>query len=153
MKKIILIAGGALLFSAINIGGSVFLSRTLAPPMAAATATTMVAEPPPEEVFYHNVQPEFVVNFPGKANAQFLMIEMVVATHDEEVITVLKEHDPELRNSLLMLLAEEKSEPLKTAEGKQLLRDKALAKIDEMVGTHYKNDLIKDVFITRLVMQ
>ncbi|MDB4224379.1 flagellar basal body-associated FliL family protein [Granulosicoccus sp.] len=151
MKKIILIAGGALLFSAINIGGSVFLNRMLAPPMAAATA--VAAEPLPVEVFYHNVQPEFVVNFPGNAKTQFLMIEMVVATHDQEVIAILKEHDPELRNSLLMMLAEEKSEPLKTAEGKQLLREKALAKIDEMVGTHYKSDVIKDVFITRLVMQ
>ena len=151
MKKIILIAGGGLLFSAINIGGSVFLTRALAPPMAAATA--MVAEPLPEEVFYHNIQPEFVVNFPGKAQTQFLMIEMVVATHDNEVLTVLKDHDPELRNSLLMMLADEKSEPLKTAEGKQLLREKALVKINEMVTTHYKADRIKDVFITRLVMQ
>jgi flagellar FliL protein len=151
MKKIILIAGGALLFSAVNIGGSVFLTRALAPPMAAANA--VVAEPLPAEVFYHNVQPEFVVNFPGKAKTQFLMIEMTVATHDKEVITVLRDHDPELRNSLLMMLAEEKSEPLKTAEGKQLLREKALAKIDEVVGTHYRSDLIEDVFITRLVMQ
>ena len=151
MKKIILIAGCGLLFSAINIGGSVFLTRMLAPPMAAAMA--VVAEPLPSEVFYHNVQPEFVVNFPGNAKSQFLMIEMVVATHDEEVIAILKEHDPQLRNSLLMMLAEETSEPLKTAEGKQLLRQKALAKIDEMVGTHYKADMIKDVFITRLVMQ
>ena len=117
MKKIILIAGGALLFSAINIGGSVFLTRMLAPPIAAATAAA--AEPLPVEVFYHNVQPEFVVNLPGNAKTQFLMIEMVVATHDNEVITILKEHDPDLRNSLLMMLAEEKSEPLKTAEGKQ----------------------------------
>jgi flagellar FliL protein len=151
MNKMILIAGGGLIFSAINIGGSVFLAQALAPPMAAATA--MVAEPLPEEVFYHNIQPEFVVNFPGDATSQFLMIEMVVATHDEEVITILKDHDPELRNSLLMLLAEEESEPLKTAEGKQLLREKALAKIDELVGSYHQADRIKDVFITRLVMQ
>jgi flagellar FliL protein len=151
MNKMILIAGGGLIFSAINIGGSVFLAQALAPSMAAATA--MVAEPLPEEVFYHNIQPEFVVNLPGGANSQFLMIEMVVATHDEEVITILKDHDPELRNSLLMLLAEEESEPLKTAEGKQLLREKALAKIDELVGSYHRVDRIKDVFITRLVMQ
>ena len=151
MKKMILIGAAGLLFSAINIGGSVFLTRALAPPMAAASAVE--AEPLPEEVFYHNIQPEFVVNFPGKANSQFLMIEMVVATHDQKVLEVLEEHDPELRNSLLMMLAEEKSEPLKTAEGKKLLREKALAKIDEMVGIHYKADRIKDIFITRLVMQ
>jgi len=54
---------------------------------------------------------------------------------------------------LLLLLAEQDSEALTTAEGKQALRDQALAKIDEVVSTHYRSERIKDVFITRLVMQ
>lgn len=153
MKKIILIAAGGLLFTAINIGGSALLTRALAPPMAAAVPVVPAPAPAPLEVFYHNVQPEFVVNFPDNAQAQFLMIEMVVSTHDEKVIDILKEHDPELRNSLLMLLSEQKSQPLTTPEGKLGLREKAIETLDEMVGAHYKTGSIDDVFITRLVMQ
>lgn len=141
-----------ILLSAINIGGTAFLTQALAPPPMAA-AVAVPAEPLPEEVFYHNVQPEFVVNFQGKTKLKFLMIEMVIATHDKAVIPILDDHDPEIRNSLLLLLAEQNSEDLTTAEGKQALRDQALAKIDEIVSVHYKSERIKDVFITRLVMQ
>lgn len=147
-----MIGGGALLLSAINIGGTAFLTQALAPPPM-APAAAVPAEPLPEEVFYYNVQPEFVVNFQGKTKMKFLMIEMVVATHDKEVLPILDDHDPEIRNSLLLMLAEQNSESLTTSEGKQALREQALAKIDEVVTTHYKAEKIKDVFITRLVMQ
>jgi len=151
MKKMILIGVGALALVGISVGASLFLTGALnkEPPAGAAVEE----EPLPEEVFYYNVQPEFVVNFKGKSRVKFLMIEMVVSSHDEEVPVVLSDHDPELRNSLLMLLAEQDSEELKTAEGKQALRDAAMARIDEVVSNHHKPERVLDVFITRLVMQ
>ena len=119
----------------------------------AAMAAMPVAELPPESTYYYNVQPEFVVNFQGKSRVKFLMIEMAVATHDEEVVPVLEEHDPEVRNALLDLLSEQNAEVLKTAEGKQALRDDAIVRIDEIVGRYYRTERVHDVFITRLVMQ
>ncbi|MGQ7848479.1 flagellar basal body-associated FliL family protein [Granulosicoccus sp. 3-233] len=151
MKKMILIGVGALALVGVSVGASLFLTGALNKEPVAAAAVE--EEPLPEEVYYYNVQPEFVVNFKGKTRVKFLMIEMVVASHDEEVPVVLSDHDPELRNSLLMLLAEQDSEVLKTAEGKQALRDSAMARIDEVVSNHYKPERILDVFITRLVMQ
>lgn len=151
MKKMILIGVGALALVGISVGASLFLTGALNKEPAAGAA--VAEEVLPEEVFYYNVQPEFVVNFQGKSRTKFLMIEMVVASHDEEVPTILSDHDPELRNSLLMLLAEQDSEELKTAEGKQALREAAMARIDEVVSNHYKEERVLDVFITRLVMQ
>ena len=151
MKKILMIGGGALLLVGVSVGSSLFLVNAMKPEPAVAAAEPV--EELPEEVFYYNVQPEFVVNFQGKTRMKFLMIEMVVATHDDAVLAILSDHDPELRNSLLMLLAEQDSEVLKTAEGKQTLRDDALARITEVVDKHYKPESVADVFITRLVMQ
>ncbi|MFK7890289.1 MAG: flagellar basal body-associated protein FliL [Granulosicoccus sp.] len=154
MKKIVLYAGGVVGFVLLvsgSVAGTLFLTGALdkPPPVAAA-----LPEPPlPEDVIYYNIQPEFVVNFPGAKRVQFLMIEMVAATHDEKVPDILTEHDPELRNSLLMLLAEQNSASLKTAEGKQALRDAALSRINDIVGRHYRTERVHDVFITRLVMQ
>lgn len=152
MKKIILIGAGALALVGVSVGASLFLTGALDKEPAAAAAMAE-AEPLPTEVHYYNVQPEFVVNFQGKSRTKFLMIEMVVASHDEEVPVILSDHDPELRNTLLLLLAEQDSEALKTAEGKQALREAALARIDEVVSKHYRSERIEDVFITRLVMQ
>jgi len=153
MKKMILIAVGALALVGISVGASLFLTGALNKEPAAGAAMPEEAEPLPEEVHYYNVQPEFVVNFQGKTRVKFLMIEMVVASHDAEVPTILSDHDPELRDSLLTLLAEQDSEVLKTEEGKQALREAAMARIDEVVSNHYKPERILDVFITRLVMQ
>lgn len=163
MKKIILMVVGALVLVGVSVGASLFFTGAFdekVPELAGAEGDATVVEPTiiyenslPDEIFYYNVQPEFVVNFRGKTRAKFLMIEMVVATHDEEILTILSDHDPEVRNSLLMLLAEQDSEVLKTAEGKQALRDGALARLDKIVGRHYRTERIEDVFITRLVMQ
>ncbi len=156
MKQKIIYGVLGFLGLAIIVGGSVGASLFFTgafddkPAMAAAMPP---AELPPENTYYYNVQPEFVVNFQGKSRVKFLMIEMVVATHDEEVVPILTEHDPELRNTLLNLLSEQDAEVLKTAEGKQALRDEALVLIDEIVGRHHKTERVHDVFITRLVMQ
>ena len=156
MKQKIILGLLGFLGVAIIVGGSVGASLYFTgafddEPMAAAA---MPAEPlPPENTYYYNVQPEFVVNFQGKSRVKFLMIEIAVATHDEEVVPILTEHDPELRNALLGLLSEQDAEVLKTADGKQALRDQALELIDEIVGRYHKTERVRDVFITRLVMQ
>lgn len=152
-NKIILGVAGALVLVLLvsgSVAGTLFLTGALdkEPAMAAAAP-----EVEPEVVLYHDLKPEFVVNFKGKARVKFLMIEMVVATNDELVPTVLTDHDPEIRNVLLMMLAEQDSEALKTTVGKQSLRDEATRLIDEVVTRHYEGEKIKDVFITRLVMQ
>lgn len=157
--------GGALALVGVSVGASLFFTGAFDKPepvLEGATPDGQPVEPvvivehaPPlsDDVFYHNIQPEFVVNFQGKSRVKFLMIEMVVATHDEEILPILADHDPEIRNTLLGLLSEQDSDVLKTAEGKQALRDDALQRIDKVVGRYYRTERIKEVYITRLVMQ
>ena len=144
---------GLLLIVGGSVGASLYFTGAFNEEPAAAAAAMPIAELPPENTFYYNVQPEFVVNFQGNSRVKFLMIEIAVATHDEEVVPILEEHDPEVRNALLDLLSEQKPEVLKTAEGKQALRDDAVVRIDEIVGRYYRTERVHDVFITRLVMQ
>ena len=154
MKKMIIMGVAALLLVGVSVGASLFLTGALSKdePVAGA-AQPEVEAALPEEILYYNVQPEFVVNFQGKTRMKFMMIEMSVATRDQEVLTVLSDHDPELRNSLLMLLSEQDSEVLKTVEGKKALQQSAMERIDEVVGKYHRSERIEDVLITRLVMQ
>ena len=165
IKKILMFGGGALALVGVSVGASLFITGAFdksEPPLEGAVAADGSTEqavviergpPLPEDIFYHNIQPEFVVNFQGKSRVKFLMIEMVVATHDEKILPILTDHDPEIRNTLLGLLSEQNSDVLKTADGKQALRDDAMARLDKIVGRYYRTDRIKDVYITRLVMQ
>ncbi|MFK7855405.1 MAG: flagellar basal body-associated protein FliL [Granulosicoccus sp.] len=165
IKKILMFGGGALALVGVSVGASLFFTGAFDEPEPALEGAAPDGQPvepvvivehaPPlsDDVFYHNIQPEFVVNFQGKSRVKFLMIEMVVATHDEEILPILADHDPEIRNTLLGLLSEQDSDVLKTAEGKQTLRDDALQRIDKVVGRYYRTERIKEVYITRLVMQ
>ncbi|MEE9320390.1 MAG: flagellar basal body-associated FliL family protein [Granulosicoccus sp.] len=151
MKKKLIIVGGLLLLIGVSVGLSFVVNNMFGNKLDAAAP--VIAEALPEETHYYNVQPEFVVNFQGKSRVKFLMIELVVAANDEETAIVLDDHDPELRNALLMLFSRQDSETLKTVEGKDVLRADAKAVIEELVASHHKPDRVKDVFITRLVMQ
>ncbi len=154
MKKMIIMGVAALMLVGVSVGASLFFTGAFSKGVpAGGGAEPNVEEALPEEILYYNVQPEFVVNFQGKTRLKFMMIEMSVATRDEEVLTVLSDHDPELRNSLLMLLSEQDSEVLKTVEGKQALQQSAIERIDEVVAKYHRNERIVDVLITRLVMQ
>ena len=162
---ILMFGCSALALVGVSVGASLFFTGAFEEPepiLERAVAADGTLEPGViikresrllEDIFYHNVQPEFVVNFQGKSRAKFLMIEMVVATHDEKVLPILTEHDPEIRNTLLGLLSEQNSDVLETADGKQTLRDDAKALIDRVVGRYYRNNQIKEIYITRLVMQ
>ena len=154
MKKMIMFGVAALLLVGVSVGASLFFTGAFnKEPAVGAAGQVQEEEQLPEEILYYNVQPEFVVNFQGKTRMKFLMIEMSVATRDEEVLTVLNDHDPELRNTLLLLLSEQDSEVLKTVEGKQALQKSAMESIDEVVGKYYRKERVLDVLITRLVMQ
>lgn len=152
MKKMIIMGVAALMLVGVSVGASLFFTGAFNKEPNAGAAVP-VEEELPEEILYYNVQPEFVVNFQGKTRMKFLMIEMAVATRDPEVPAILDDHDPEVRNSLLLLLSEQDSEVLKTVEGKQALQKSAIERLDEIVAKYHKNERILDVLITRLVMQ
>ena len=140
-----------------SIGGTLFLSPDKAP-----VATNQNGEPivpaeaalaEPLERFYHNIHPEFVINFQGKSSPKFLMLEISAATSDEKASNAIDDHSPELRNNLIMMLGEQNSKDLQTTSGKDALREKAFLVVDELVTKHYGPGRVTDVFFTRFVMQ
>ena len=153
MNKMILIGGGAVLLLAAAGGGAAFFMMGGGDPQALNGEPLEPELAAAKDVFYYNIHPEFVVNFRGNSRAKFMMIEMSVATHDEEVTAVIDDHMPELRNDLLMVLAEQEADDLKTLEGKTALREKAKETISTLVEKFHGPDKIEDVFLTRLVMQ
>ncbi len=160
MKKMIMMAGGGLVL----VGASVAATLFLAPKEAAVEldengepiVVAAVPELPkavPLERFYYNIHPEFVVNFEGKSSPKFLMLEMSIATSDEKAKNAIDDHSPELRNNLLMMLGEQRSEDLLTTSGKDALREKAHEIVEGVASKHYGPGRVTDVFFTRFVMQ
>jgi len=153
MKNIIFIAVGALLIIGISVGASVFITGSMQEPPVAAAMEEEVEEVQSDDIYYYSVQPEFVVNYGKNARPRVLMLEMSVASDQESTGDVLDRHGPELRNNVLMLLAEQKGAGLETSEGKIILREDLKASIEALLVRHGSDARITDIFLTRFVTQ
>ncbi len=170
MKKMLIIGVGALLLVGVSVGATMFLvggkeepvaegeegvgTEDELPPLVDIEAAAALPKGP-LKVFYYSMQPEFVVNIGSNSSgrAAFLMTELTVATYDEGSHEAMLEHDPQLRNELLTMFSEQSPAVLQTAQGKIALRNQAKAIIDDIVSTRYGAERIKDVFLTRFVVQ
>lgn len=150
MKKIIMIAGGALLLVGASVGLSMFLIGGQAPPPEAGAAQ---AAPEPAVTQYYDFQPEFIVNFPGNARSHFFMVELSVSTTDEKVVEVLETHDAELRNALLMVLGNQDHVLVTTERGKLDLQQQVLTTVQDVVEKHYGARSVEGAFFTKFVVQ
>ncbi len=96
----------------------------------------------------------FVVNFQAGQMVRFLQVTVEVMSRDPKAIGLLKQNDPMVRNSLLLLLGSQKSTTLETEAGKQKLRTEVLAAIRNVAAQNGgKPDRIEAVYFTSFVMQ
>jgi len=124
-----------------------------APAVDPEVAAAMAAEAAPPETYYYTFQPEFIVNFRANTRTKYLMLDVAVASNNQEMPDLLKKHSPEIRNDLLLLFSKEANERLYSEEGKLALREKVSTKIAEIVEKHFPQGAVEDVFFTRFVME
>jgi len=109
---------------------------------------------PKAPAVYVKLDPPFVVNFESKGMMRFLQITLEIMTRDPITAELLKQHDPMIRNDLLMLFGNQTYDTISTREAKEKLRTEALEsvrKIIEQQGGKAKN--VEQLYFTSFVMQ
>jgi flagellar FliL protein len=133
-------AGGGVYFMTAKKGGE---EQAAAP--AAAVKTPAI---------YSKFDPPFVVNFENKGMMRFLQVSIEVMTRDPATAELIKEHDPKLRNDLLMLLGGQTFETLSSREGKEQLRTQALKAVADVIAAEGgKAGSVEQLYFTSFVMQ
>lgn len=174
-KKTLFIIIGAVVASAAISGGAVFF-LTPKHPAPAAEGEGESAEAAPAEhgeapkaehgggggdkakggkhggSSYYPLTPAFVVNLSGDDTSHFLQVEMElqVASGAEEA---LKQHNPQIRNSVLMLLSQQSAADVASRESKEALQAKVLAEIQRILTKETGKAGVDAVFFTSFVMQ
>lgn len=134
-------AGGGVYFMTAKKGGE---EHTQA---AAAPTTKLPA-------IYSKFDPPFVVNFQNKGMTRFLQVSIEVMTRDAGTAELIKQHDPKLRNDLLMLLGGQTFETLSSREGKEQLRTEALKAVADVIAAEGgKAESVEQLYFTSFVMQ
>ncbi|HWK50819.1 MAG TPA: flagellar basal body-associated FliL family protein [Steroidobacter sp.] len=133
-------------------GGGVYFmtSKKSSEEQAAAEA----APGPKVPAIYSKFDPPFVVNFQNKGMTRFLQVSIEVMTRDQATADMIKQHDPKLRNDLLMLLGGQTFETLNSREGKEQLRTEALKAVADVIAAEGgRAEKVEQLYFTSFVMQ
>ena len=118
-----------------------------------ATAKEKAPAPAPEHVIYLPIDPPFIVNIQNTAEARFLQVSMELLAYGEQAEEELNKHMPAIRNSLVMLLSGQNFDALNSTEGKEELRQKALAEVKKVLKQNHAESTVEQIYYTGFVMQ
>jgi len=162
-KKLIMIAGGVVLL-AILAGAGLYFTGFFEDEKQPASVESQNSgnddsgEPSPDDDgeatinIYQALTPPFMVNF-SDGDIKVMKLAISLMAKDEQVIAAVKKHDPVIRNNILMLLATQDPELLKTAEGKIQLQGGIKEAINKVLTERKVSSKVKEIFFTDLVMQ
>lgn len=153
MKKIIIIAVAGIVLVGAGIGGAMFFLKSPQSSEEEQMAEEEMMKPDIKEVIYENMHPAFTINFNEGSKKKFMQVYMVAMFYDMESRDSFKMHMPVVRNNILMLLSGKDSDELSTSEAKEQLRKDALQAAQSVMQERYGEDMVKDIFFTKLVMQ
>jgi flagellar FliL protein len=101
---------------------------------------------------YYAIDPPLVVNFEDGSAVRFLQITMEVMAHEEKAVESVQKNIPLIRNNLLLLMSNRNYQTMMSREGKEKMRQEALAEIraiEKKVG----GPDVDDVLFTSFVVQ
>jgi len=102
---------------------------------------------------YLALDPAFVVNLNDPEAMRFLQVQVEVMTRDPKALEAVKLHTPRIRNALLMLFGQQRSQDIATREGKEALQKKVLEEIQRILKEETGNPGVEAVYFTSFVTQ
>ena len=106
----------------------------------------------PKTTVYYAIDPPLVVNFEDGSVVRFLQITMEVMAHDQKAIDSVQKNIPLIRNNLLLLMSNRNYQSMMSREGKEKLRQEALAEVRAVQKKQGSPD-VDDVLFTSFVVQ
>lgn len=161
-KKLILLILVGLLVVAGSVGGTLALLGVFkgsgdaagepAPQQAAPGGQQPVASKP-KPAMYFPIKPAFIVNFPDRGTERYLQADITIMTRDPDIFAAMQTHLPLIKNRIVLLLGAQAYRDLQTDEGKELLRQKLLKAINDIMQRELGKTGVEQVLFTNFVMQ
>ncbi|HOP15198.1 MAG TPA: flagellar basal body-associated FliL family protein [Gammaproteobacteria bacterium] len=121
---------------------------------AVLLAVTLVASPvtgaddeqPPVEIGYYALTPSIVSNLSG--GPKYIRCDVQLMTQHAQTLPQIELHAAALRHAILMLIAGEDGNQLRSREGKEALRTRALESVQGQLKELTGETLVSDLFFT-----
>lgn len=153
-KKLLLIIFGmlALLLAMVAAVGVTWYVLT-----SSSTATSPDAKPlfvsRDRGALYEELREPFVVNYNANGRARYLQVSVSLLGRDKKSMEALREHQPLLRNELVMLFSAQSFEAMLTAPGKEAVRVQATERVQELARNLLGQPAVEQVLFTNFVLQ
>jgi flagellar protein FliL len=121
-------------------------------PIVAVAGASHGEESTAKAAVYYAIDPPLVVNFEDGAAVRFLQITMELMARDQKAIDSVQKSIPLIRNNLLLLMSNRNYQTLMSREGKEQLRQEALAEVRAVQKKQGGED-IDDLLFTSFVVQ
>ena len=160
-KKLIILLVVGLVLIGISVAGTLAALSVLSggdskDDMAAADATGEVIESTSDAkspAIYYPIKPPIIVNFSVKGRQRYAQVEVTLMTREEDVVAAIELHAPMITNALVLLIGGQAYEEIKTAEGKELLRQQCLQELQSILEKEIGKPGVEKVLFTNFVMQ
>lgn len=151
-KKYLLFGLAALVLVAVSVGITLLV---VTPGMSSPTVPEEVAaaDEVKKPALYYSLKPAFVVNFATQGRQRFLQTDVSLLIRDADISAALDLHMPAIRNSLVLLFSAQQFDALQTIEGKEMLREEALASVQGVLLKEIGKPGVEQVLFTSFVMQ
>lgn len=158
LKLIIAIAAASVLAAGAGIGITAMMMSGGEKTEAAEKADPPVVpkpdgKTPSAPASYVALDPPFVVNFQEGGNARFLQVTVELMSRNPGALETAKMHVPILRNSLVLLFSSQDAATLRSREGKERLRQEALAEVQKVLTQETGKPQVEALYFTSFVMQ
>lgn len=143
---VLLVAGAAVAFFLMDSGSD----DSAAAGEEAAEAGAEVEKGP---AIYVGVPEAITSNIPGKSKNRTVQIKMNFMVRSSEAEDAVKQHMPQLKNDVLMLVSQQSADELKTPEGREKLQQQALETVQETLNNLVGDPTVEKVLFISFVMQ
>ncbi len=153
---LLLVAGGGTFFALGMLGGgdeATEASAAKAGEEGGDKAAEAEARPGKPKAIYEVLEPPFLTNYTVQGRPRYMQLSLALMGREQKGIDAAKTHMPVIRNRLVLLLSGEDFATLQTDAGRQLLQQKILAAVQEILQKEIGEPGIEQVFFTGLVMQ
>lgn len=150
-KKMMMIIIGAVLLLLIAGGiGFEIISSEEADKEAAAKKSQA---PKPQPALYFSVTPPFIINFQTLGRMRYMQIGVDIMTHDPQVVDIVRDNLPLIKNNLLALFDAQDFDVMTTTQGRQALREAALEEVQKVVTAKMGRPGVEAVLFTSFIIQ
>jgi len=153
MKKIIIFAVAGIVLLGAGVGGAMFFLKSPEEPIEEEEMVEKEMMHDEKDAIYEDIHPAFTVNFNDDSKKKFMQVYMVAKFYDMESRDKFMMHMPVVRNDLLLLMSGKNSDELSSLESKEMLRKNALMTVQSVMQKIYEENLVEDIYFTKLVMQ